>query len=668
MHHESKVSSPSAPAVEVPAQGLSLRAVLIGVVLAAIACCVVSWAELVIKEIQIAICQFAPAAIGLLLVAVLANRVIRLISRRLSLNSAEIMIVYAMILVAALTTSRGLMEKWLPGLVGVNYYSTPENGWVDVLYPYIPSWLVPFDVRGAEKQEVSRLFYEGLGAGEKIPWRAWLTPILSWLIVIAAIFYLYFSLATILRKQWVDHEKLTFPLTNLPIELAREAAGRGTFFANKLTWIGFALPAFVFTLNGLHGLYPTIPMIPVKYELHPHFRAMGRPWKDIHYTVAFCSMAAVGFSYFLPAQLLFSLWFFFVLSRVQDIVFSAFGATPQAMPLYPCKVPHGYQAAGAYVVLTVYLVKAAIPHLRQVVRKAWTGDPTIDDSKELLSFRAAAGGLVLAFVVAVVWCMYSGMTWWMALIEIGVYVFVVSLIMARSVNEGGLLMTEASFRPVDLVRMFVPLSSVGKSNLASLGFFDAVFTRDLRGCLLSTFLDEMKIAEQVRLNGRALFGAVAVALVVGIGVSGFLALWLPYHIGGVGMYGYVYRSQPLHAFRFHVPAMMATQQFQPALPIYFSIGTLVTIGLSVMRARYWWWPLFPLGYALWGSWTMIVFWFPIFIAWLIKTALVRYGGMKLYATLRPLFLGLILGEFFMAVFWATFSGFTRSPAPFFPWP
>jgi hypothetical protein len=130
----------------------------------------------------------------------------------------------------------------------------------------------------------------------------------------------------------------------------------------------------------------------------------------------------------------------------------------------------------------------------------------------------------------------------------------------------------------------------------------------------------------------------------------------------------VYQSQPLLAFRQHIPAMQVQTPYEPATLINFVVGCVVTVGLTVMRARYWWWPLLPLGYALWGSWTMIVFWFPIFIAWIIKSTLTRYGGMHLYFRLRPLFLGLILGEFFNAVCWATFSGITHRPAPAFPWP
>jgi len=69
-----------------------------------------------------------------------------------------------------------------------------------------------------------------------------------------------------------------------------------------------------------------------------------------------------------------------------------------------------------------------------------------------------------------------------------------------------------------------------------------------------------------------------------------------------------------------------------------------------------------------GSWSMIVFWLPVLIAWLVKGGIVRYGGMSTYLRLCPLFFGLIVGEFSQAVLWATISGLWRTPSSFFPWP
>ncbi len=624
-----------------------------------------------VGTIQIGILQFAPAAVGLLLAVVIGNLALGAIAPRFALRAHEVVAVYGMTLVGALTMSRGLLERWIPALICVNYYATPANDWAQLLFEHIPQWAVPFDVEGDANQWIARSFYEGLRAGD-LPWRPWLQALAAWLPAVLALLIAYFCLASIIRRQWVDNEKLAFPLTVLPVELAEHFRWSRSIFADPVMWIGFALPTLVFTLNGIHLLRPSIPQIPVQYRLNQLvFAPMGRPWRDLGTTTAYCSMAAVGFSYFLPAQVLFSLWAFFVIIRLQNIVFSAFGASFEAMPLYPTTIWNGYQVAGAYLVLTGYLVRSARPHLSSLWQAAVRGKEqpaSGEGARPALPPRVELIGLGVAALVATYWFTLLGMSWWMAALETIVFLFVVCVVMARSVAEAGLLMTETSFRPADLVRLVTPMRSLPPKNLAALSLADAVFTRDLRGNLLSTLLDALKMSDQTGLDRRHLFGALALALGVTLGFGGWLHLRLPYEHGAIGMYSYVYRGNPLLGIRYYAPILQSGDEYDPRLLAFFASGVIVTLLLSVMRMRHVWWPLSPLGFALSGSWSMIVFWFPMLIAWIIKSAIARYGGMNLYLRLRPFFFGLILGEFSQAVIWATISGIFRTPAPFFPWP
>jgi len=249
--------------------------VLLGALCAAAACWIVSWAEMTVGTIQLGICQFTPVAIGLLLVIVVANLVIGRLAPRLALGPHEVIVIYTMTLAAALTMSRGLLERWIPALVAVNYYANPANGWADLFFAHIPQWAVPFDTEGDSAQWIATAFYEGLRT-EDLPWRPWLGALAAWLPVVLAMFLAYFCLASILRRQWVDNEKLAFPLTVLPVELSEHIHWSRSIFADPIMWIGFAVPTLVFTLNGIHALHPSVPEIPVQYRLNQLvFNAMG---------------------------------------------------------------------------------------------------------------------------------------------------------------------------------------------------------------------------------------------------------------------------------------------------------------------------------------------------------------------------------------------------------
>jgi hypothetical protein len=316
-----------------------------------------------------------------------------------------------------------------------------------------------------------------------------------------------------------------------------------------------------------------------------------------------------------------------------------------------------------------YLFYVSIPYLKQVIKKVF-GRAEMDDSKELMPYSVAFWGLILSFVLTVAWCYATGITLWFAAFEILITMFVVAIVMARSTAEGGLLMTETSFRPVDLYSMFAAKAALGGPTLTMLSIFDAVFTRDQRGLVLTGFLDSLKIMDGVNMKRRSLLVILTVAILVAMITAGVIHLWLPYNRGALNLYSYVYLSNPLMGFRDNAAAVERTggDVFDWSSLAFFFVGIGVTIFLVIMRTMFWWWPLHPLGYALSASWTMIVFWCPVLVAWAIKQPMMRYGGIKLYRRLRPLFLGMIFGEFGMAVLWTIVSWAADVPAPSFPWP
>ncbi|MBV9851496.1 MAG: hypothetical protein JO250_17655 [Armatimonadetes bacterium] len=661
-----------------PRAGVRGRILLIGALATAAVAFLVTQAEMVLSSLRIGYLQFPPAALGLLLALVAVSRALRRLSARWGLSSSDLLIIYSMMLVGAMTSSHGIVQKWIPLPVALLYYADPINNWLGLYRAHLPAWLFPSMPHAAGKDPAALWYYERLPRGASVPWGAWVVPVLGTGIIVVLVVFAFLCLAAILRRQWVDNEKLSFPLAQLPLEIAGDEERR-TFFSNRLMWLGALLPIAVYGVKGLHQVQPTVPDITLQWNLSDYVTVP--PWNaGASETMFILSFAAIGFFFLLPADVLFSIWFFFLLTRIEQVFAASYNMDMPGMPIYPPPLFIGYQTVGAYLVLTAYFFWLARPHLKKVWAAA-IGKERVDDSQEILPYRVAVWGLLGCIVLSAVWLWAIGMSPWLALLELLVFLFVTAVVMARTTAEAGMLMTETTFRPIDLYRMFAGSSGIhglGPSNLAALAFFDNLFLRDQRGLLLTGFLDAGRLADGTSVRRRSFAGVLILGVLIALVVAGGLNISLPYHLGANTMYDWMEHGSPTQTLVDYQPYFnpnppsQATQAWQ--MPLFFTVGVVMTLFLTAMRANFFWWPLHPLGYAIAGSWSTVEFWFACLIAWAFKTVFLRYGGMSLYQRARPFFLGMVLGEFGMAVFYVLLNILTawltpqhKFPPPAFPW-
>ncbi len=247
-------------------------------------------------------------AIFTLAVLIALNVFLARFARSLAFTAGELLLIYIMVTMVSTISGHAMMAILMGTLAHPYWFATPENEWAQLFWQHIPSWIT------VSNTEWLRGYYEGestIFTSEHL--RAWLVPVLIWS---GFIFVLYGSLlciGLILRKQWMEHEKLSFPLTHLPVQMTTDR----NFFRNRLMWIGFSVSAIIRIVNGIHDIFPAMPGFPPNLRLDQYF--LDRPWSAIGHTSMSFNLAIVGLTYFMPLDLAFSTWFFFWLTRMEKV-------------------------------------------------------------------------------------------------------------------------------------------------------------------------------------------------------------------------------------------------------------------------------------------------------------------------------------------------------------
>ena len=635
-------------------QGVTFRAIITGIICAAFLAVATPVSDLLIQGTWIAACHLPIGVVFVFIFLVVAVNVL-LKKIGVAFTNPELIVIYCLMLIPAGIPSLGLSAYLVPIMASTPYYATVENEWETLFFQYIPKWLAPTE------HKAMRYFYEGLPGGMAIPWRLWVEPLFIWSIFALALYLVMISLCVILRRQWIENEKLIFPLVQLPLDILRDDKKSRLippFFKNNLMWIGFAIPAIIHGVNGLHFHIPAVPQITLFYDLGIYFGS--RPWDIIKPLWAIIHFSVIGFVYLIPVQLSFSLWFFYFFFHGQSIIGRALGKPVTNVTGYATKGFAAYQMAGAIIALVIMGFWRMRPHLKAIFRKAFKGSPDVDDSGELISYRMALIGLFLGTVVMCLWSVAAGVSL-VVIITVLILFYITMIAMTRMVSEGGMLFIQTPFRPLDLIIPVTGSNIIGASSLTILAYQEMIFMFDIRSSLMPSVMDSLKLtegtliksnSENTKSSGRTrLIISIFLSIVISMVVSYGAILIIGYKYGGANLSQWFFVGGPQVPFR-----RLSDMLFHPQTPSatwlsFMGIGFVFMIFITLMRAQFFWWQFHPIGYAMGCSWPMIQLWFSIFIGWSLKSFILRYGGLRLYIKFRTFFLGMVLGEFLSGGLW-----------------
>lgn len=593
---------------------------------------------------------------GLCIFALLAMAVNPLLRRYLprgALKSGELLLIWVMMTCGAGLASSGLWRYLGPIVVAPAYFASSGRPWLQGL-DHTPSWLL---LTRDPKSPLALWFYYGIPPGRQLPWAAWTDVVIAWGLVFACMAAFSIGVTAIFRRQWIQHERLAYPLARLPVQIVTGVEEGKPLGRDRRFWIGCVTVFVVHLVSTLHAYKPSVPGAPdvidiTTFQLAPPWNGLGLPTIEIYYAV-------IGVIYLLPTDVALSLWSVYICLHLFRVVRVAWGYDPNVIgPLGQ----DGAIGAGAFLYWTAWMCWVSRRHLSAVWRRAIRGHPS-EDPNEPLSPRAALLLTLAGACGMVAWMCAAGVTLPIAALIVGL-MCVIMLVLSRIMAEAGLMFLQTPFIPTDLMAFWGTRYFSMPSAPVSL-LTEVVLIHDPREHIAPSITNGFYLAGQSTMRPKVFTWGIAAALVIGFIVSFYSFVGVSYHYGAITLDPYGTNSAPHwsldRAMDYVRSPLSANRSDLQAL----AAGLALAAAFTTLKSRYLWWPIGPIGLAMSSTYAMDRIWFSVFIGWACRASALRLAGLRGYRLGLPYFLGLIVGEGLFGGFAIMLATILHAPTPQF---
>jgi len=572
-------------------------------------------------------------AVALLALLAAGNALLRRRKPTWALGAGELITIYLII-----ATSMGItggIWQWGGSLAASIAYPVweagPGNRWAELMWPNLPPGMVV-----ADRDVLTGFAY---GSSTAYRWevlRAWAGPALWWTAWLTATLWVTLCLSVIVRRRWSEEEKLPFPMTIVPTQLADPNEG---LFRSRIWWLGVVISGVIGILSILNRFVPTIPTVPTTLNL-ANTLANNPPWDAIRGRALYWSPWAIGLCYLMPLDFALSLVVFNLLWKAEYIYSRWQGWATGAWSGFP----YGdQQDIGAFIALMASIVWLDRRYLWHVVRKALGAPSPLDDGEEGMGYRTAVFGLVggLAFL----WWIYqrAGMTALTTASFLVLYFTIMMAITRMRAQIGPPAHDMFGTMPEFFFTQFPGTAALGPRALGMIAMMRP-FMYEQDANVVPMQLEGLRIAERGAMRARHFAWAILLA----IPLTMICYFWASIHVGyQFGMHAKV------HADMLGVCGQASDKLDQwvrdPGGPNWsgtmsIGIGAAIAVLLMGIKLRFPMFPLHPMAFPLALSWSIDAMLPAIAISWVVKGILLRYGGLRAHQRALPFFLGLIVGD------------------------
>jgi hypothetical protein len=635
--------------------GVTLRAILIGIALALLYAPVGFYIEVVVGGGP---GEGVPARMPVFFLFALTLLMGSPGLRRAGLTRRELLVVYAMLL-AGLPLAHRAVIFYLHSKTVIYYYlSRAFPAWDAAFIPYVPTWWAP-----SQADAVNGFF-----AGQsQPPWRLWWLPLSAWSSFMFCLWLASVCALIIVQRQWIENERLTFPVAQIPLDMVSQpaqAGAAGRLTRQRLFWFGLLASVLYVGMDSLRAYVPAVPAIPIFTPL-----TTDEPrgiFQGVQRLMLYLPPSIIGLMYLVPKEVSFSCWFFWLAHQGVTVAANIAGITAQEGSRQQSFLPASYQGIGAVYGLLLFVLFVGRRHILGTIKLAF-GHRTKeagDDSATL--YRWAFIGLVLTTAWMLYFCWLSGCRLIVGILFLGLTVgfYVLWARLRAETGFGGTtfpteitsVMTEpmgsAWLRPREIVTLFTMRWATWVTSDATVGV------------CTGHALDAFKIASAARIPVSRLTWAMMAGFLVTLAAGSLVFVKGMYHYGFFGTFAGDANYWPSLQSR-QDGAAITQLLTNPQQPLYNTmpamlVGAALAIGLALLRLRLWWWPFHPIGFIVANAPDMGWYFFTFLVPWLLKVMAIRFGGLRLYRQTVPLAVGFIVGDLLSGTLWAVVGLIVRA--------
>lgn len=593
------------------------------------------------------ILSLAVPPVGATIALVALNLPVRRWLPRVALTVEELVLVFAMLSVGTAIGSEW-MDCMNKQIHSYPMFATEGNRFGLLMVPYLTRLLF--------FQTADKLLDYRAGGGDWHTllghWRLWARPVLGWTFLVTSLSLAMISINSLMRRQWTEQERLSFPLIAFPQALVEAGTPRASVWRDPALWWAFGVMTAIDLLNGLHFIWPGVPSVTVRFLGDLNRLFSSPPWNTTGWTPVGLFPFIVALATFMPTDLAWSMVFFYFVRKAMQIVAYRLGYQQGLFGggyLVPAPPYFAEQTWGAFLALFVTALWMARSHLRRILQAIRTGERNARD----VSARWALAGLVVGTAGVVFIGTFSGLPVWFGAVYVALYL-AFSTALTRVRAELGPPTHEMAFMgPNQLVIDAMGTSGMTHREIVGLSTTFFLFNRIHRSHPMPSELEGMKLAERGGADQRWMFVAMLVAVVAGSLFSHVLRIYHGYRWGAV--------AEGWGQTSIVADLIGNPRRANPVAMGFVALGAAVVVGLNALRFQvpgFW---LHPVGYALAMNFGVDYYWFGLIVAMLLKSGTLKVWGLKGYRRLYAAMIGIMLAEYATESLWSGVAMIWRIP-------